>query len=175
MVNYGRLLKRVALVMAAALIAVASGCGPAADAEGMKVGAEAAADPVPQEITISAKNYFFVGPDTIEAGMTTINLANQGEELHHVQLVKLADGHTAAELEAAVKKNGYAFPRDYITWAGGPNAVVPGEKAMNTMDLQPGNYAMICVIPSSKDGKMHGAKGMVRALTHGMTKKITVS
>ena len=48
--NYQRLLKRGMLVLAAAAIAVAAGCVPAADAEGKKVQAETATDPVPPEI-----------------------------------------------------------------------------------------------------------------------------
>jgi hypothetical protein len=48
--------------------------------------------------------------------------------------------------------------------AGGPNPPDLGGTAVATVALEPGNYAMVCFIPSA-DGIPHLMKGMVRPLT----------
>ena len=60
--------------------------------------AAAAAPAAPVVYTFTAKDFSYDAPDTITAGMVTLHLVNQGPDLHHIQLMKLADGHTAAEL-----------------------------------------------------------------------------
>ena len=113
-------------------------------------------------VTVVAHDYSFDAPDVIPAGMTTFELLNQGQELHHVTLFKLEGGHTLADLEAAMQTPSESL--DWLIAVGGPNAAIPGGSANATLDLQPGNYAMICFIPSS-DGAPHFAKGMIRPLT----------
>lgn len=130
---------------------------PAADAT--------AATVAPPVITITAKDYAFDAPDTIMGGVVNITLANQGPELHHIQFVHLADGRKAADLEAALKalKPGEPMP----AWAhdvAGPNVPAPGGTSSVIQDLAPGQYAIICAIPSP-DGMPHFMKGMIRALT----------
>ena len=110
-----------------------------------------------------AHDFGFTGPDRIPAGMTTVQILNQGHDLHHVQLVELLQGKTAGELQVAVK----AAPDRLPAWAkyvGGPNAVVPGEQSTATMQLPAGDYALLCLIPDQK-GMSHMALGMVKTLT----------
>jgi hypothetical protein len=118
----------------------------------------------PSEITIRARDYaFYEMYDTIMAGATTIHLANDGPDFHHVWLVRLEEGKTISDLMEALETSHGALP----AWAvdvGGPNTPVPGEVASATMDLEAGSYAVICVIPA-KDGVPHIMKGMVRPLT----------
>ena len=114
-------------------------------------------------VTITASDYSFSAPDTIAAGLTTFELVNHGSELHHVQIIRLDQGKTMADLEAAMKSPG--SPPSWITFFGGPNAGVPhGAPVSVSVTLTPGQYLLLCVIPSP-DGKPHVAKGMVRALT----------
>ena len=113
-------------------------------------------------VTITASDFAFQAPASIPAGLTTINLVNRGPELHHVQLVKIAEGHTVQELMEGMKHEGP--PPAWVSFVGGPNTPVPGGQAQATLDLAPGNYAIVCFIPSS-DGVLHVAKGMVKPLT----------
>lgn len=113
-------------------------------------------------VTVVAHDYSFDAPDVIPAGMTTFELLNQGQELHHVTLFKLEGDHTLADLEAAMQTPSESM--DWLIALGGPNAAIPGGSANATLDLQPGNYAMLCVIPSP-DGVPHLAKGMIKPLT----------
>jgi uncharacterized cupredoxin-like copper-binding protein len=116
----------------------------------------------PNVVTIVAKDYSFDAPAQIPAGVTSFRLVNQGHEAHHILLIRLADGKTAADLGAAMKQAG-PLP-SWATTAGGPNAPNPGDTSRATLTLEPGSYVMICVIPSA-DHVPHMAKGMVAPLT----------
>src|SRR5690606_18468831 len=55
-------------------------------------------------ITIAADDYIFLVPDTVPAGITTLELVNRGAELHHAILVRLEEGKTLAELESELRE-----------------------------------------------------------------------
>jgi uncharacterized cupredoxin-like copper-binding protein len=115
----------------------------------------------PNVVNVVTKEYQFEMPDSIPAGPTLFHLTNDGNQLHHVTLVKLEQGKTLADFTALP-------PGPFPAWAvfmGGPNTPVPhGGQDEDIVDMSPGNYAVICVIPDS-DGKPHMMKGMVKALT----------
>lgn len=120
---------------------------------------------VPAVYTIVAKDFSYEAPDTITAGMVTLRLVNQGPELHHVQILKLDDGKTAADLEAGLKQmKPDSPPPPWVHEVAGPNSPVPGGEQSVTQDLAPGNYVLICFIPSA-DKVPHAMKGMMKALT----------
>jgi len=118
---------------------------------------------MPHAMTIVATDYKFDAPDSVPAGMTTVHLVDNGSEMHHVAFVRLNDGKTMADVATAMKNQG-PMPM----WAvdhGGVNPSHPGGGMSSaTQMLEPGNYALICFIPSA-DGVPHFAKGMVRPLT----------
>lgn len=140
----------VTILILSAILAVVA-CGAAAEA------AQPAAT-----VTIKAHDYAFEAPAQIEAGLVSITLVNEGQEPHHVQLARLNDGVTLAQLQAALQQGpAAAFP--LVTWAGGPGALPPGQWQQVTVELTPGQYVLLCFIPSP-DGLPHTAKGMVGAL-----------
>ena len=144
-------LRRLAL----ASLAIAAACSrPAPRAAG------------PNVVTITSTEYAFGMPDTIPAGLTTFRLVNQGKELHHASLVRLGDGKTAADFQAglAAAMKSHAPPPSWMTFAGGPNAVTVGDTAIATGVLEPGQYVVVCWIPSL-DGVPHVLKGMLHPLT----------
>lgn len=114
-------------------------------------------------IVFVADDYKFSGPDLIPAGVTTLQVVNRGQDLHHIQLLKLLQGKTAADFRAAIKADPGRLPR-WITFVGGPNAVLPGSDAVATMTLAEGDYLLICIIPN-KEGVPHMALGMQKPLT----------
>jgi len=117
--------------------------------------------PIPM-ITIRAADYSFTGPTALQAGLVTITLENDGQEPHHIQLVRLNDGVTMAQFEAALQQSDTAiFP--LIQLAGGPGAVAPGQRQQVTVQLIAGHYVLLCFVPDSM-GMPHFAKGMVAAL-----------
>lgn len=128
-------------------------------------GIGAAADPRSggAPVVFVAHDYRFTGPDRIPAGMTTVQVRNEGKEPHHVQILQLTEGKTAEDFQAAMK----ADPTHSPAWAkfvGGPNAVLPGSDATAMMRLTAGNYLLLCLIPDQK-GVPHVALGMGKPLT----------
>lgn len=122
----------------------------------------AAASRAPNVITVHAKDFSFAAPTQIPAGLTTINMINDGPNLHHVEMIRLDSGKTVADLEKA-----FALPAAPPAWAvftGGPNAVDPGKTSSATIDLTPGNYVMICLV-DVPGGVPHFAKGMLMPVT----------
>ena len=118
--------------------------------------------PDPAAITVTASDFSYEAPDTIASGTTTVHLVNRGKELHQVQLIKLEEGKTLADVAQALKSGGP--PPSWVKFVGGPNAAAPGQETQATSVLAPGQYAYICFIPSP-DGVMHAAKGMARPFT----------
>lgn len=113
-------------------------------------------------LRVTTSDYAFELPDQVQAGVTAIRLINKGPSLHHVQLVRLDQGKTLADFLTALKAGGP--PPQWATMIGGPNAAVPGDSSIAVLTLEPGSYAMICLIPGA-DGMPHFAKGMAHMLT----------
>jgi hypothetical protein len=135
--------------------AAAAGCGSGA--------AEAGAGAVPA-VEIVTRDHEFEAPDTIAGGARTIRLVNEGPDFHHVWLVRLeAGGSEAALLEGL---SAHAPLPEWAVAVGGPNTPgEPGGITEATVDLEPGDYMIVCVIPGMADGELHVSKGMVRRLT----------
>ena len=116
----------------------------------------------PGVATFSAWDNRFEGPDTIPGGQVTIRLRNRGQEPHQLQLLKLDEGKSPADLAASLREGGGVVPR----WAkhmGGPNGIGAGDTSEATMYLDPGSYVIICGIPT-KNHQTHAALGMQKAL-----------
>ena len=120
--------------------------------------------PVPPKanvVRISATDFAYTIPATLPAGIVTIEMTNNGKELHHAIFFRLEGGKHLPDLLQAMGKG--EQPR----WAvpvGGPNGPVPGGTATVTLNLKPGTYAVLCAIPSS-DGQPHLMKGMAKEVT----------
>ncbi len=139
-----------------------AGCKSDRSAGGTGTSPATATEPAkaaPPTVTVTATDYRFDAPASMPAGAVTIHLINHGKELHQAQMIKLEDGKTAADLAKALQTPGP--PPSWIKFVGGPNGIVPGQEAQATLELAPGNYVYLCLIPSP-DGVMHAAKGMVR-------------
>ncbi|MGD2121958.1 MAG: hypothetical protein PVJ76_09440 [Gemmatimonadota bacterium] len=118
-----------------------------------------------QEVLVRARDYEFDAPDVVYSGPTHLRLVNEGPDFHHVWLVRLLDGKTVSDLKDFLSTGEPALPA-WAVDAGGPNTPGhPGEETSAYLDLKPGDYAIMCVIPAAADGMPHFAHGMVRALT----------
>ena len=112
----------------------------------------------PNEVTVLATDFAFAVAETLPAGLTTLHLVNSGQEPHHIVLSRIDDGKTLADFQAASMDT--KIP-DWISFPGSPGATAPGDTTSTTQNLEPGQYVMVCYIPSP-DGKPHADKGMVR-------------
>lgn len=116
------------------------------------------------EVTYTALDYRFDGPQFIPAGMTTFTLDNQGRELHHQQLITLPEDMTVEELFAGFAAEGEGPPPPGVNAAGGVSALNPGLSGTATLNLTAGNYVMLCFIPDA-EGVPHVALGMAKPIT----------
>lgn len=117
--------------------------------------------PVSREVSVTAREFTFEAPDTLPAGFARVKLSNQGIEPHHIIFARLDSGHVVGELLQSLSS--MKVP-NWAVLLGGPNAAMPGGTTETVLELTPGNYAVLCLIPSF-DGTPHVAKGMVRPLT----------
>lgn len=115
----------------------------------------------PRVVRIVTKDFAFEAPAETPGGLTMIRLVNHGPSIHHIQIVQLPAGKTLQDMMGALQAEGP--PPAGVVLLGGPNAVIPGDSSEAIVDLEPGNYALLCVIPGS-DMVPHMAKGMVAAL-----------
>ena len=150
---------------AAAIAFLAAGCAktdtnPAADSAASAATATPAA--AANTVTFTAKEFAFEGPDSIPAGLTAIQINAVGKEMHHASLIKLEEGKTFADLQAAFKAGGP--PPTWAVAYGGVNPPAPGGSTTAMQVLDPGNYAVVCFVESA-DHVPHMAKGMMKALT----------
>ncbi len=116
----------------------------------------------PTTVTIHAKDFAYVAPDSIPAGYVRFLLVNDGPSLHHATVVQLDSGKTAADLVAALR-----HPGPIPAWAvplGGPNAPAPGDTTDATLQLAAGNYALLCFV-DVPGGVPHIMKGMFHPFT----------
>ena len=135
---------------------------PDSAAAATPVAGSVGAAPAANVVTVHARDFAYSAPSTIPAGLTTFNLINDGPALHQVEIIRLDSGRTVANLEAELAKPD--VPPSWAVFTGGPNAPDPGKEANATLELTPGNYAMICLV-DMPGGVPHFAKGMVHPFT----------
>lgn len=118
----------------------------------------------PREVRFVANDFSFQGPTSFEAGTVTLVLDNVGQELHHLQLVRL-DGMTMQDFQARLTEiqPGTPIPAWFVE-VGGVNPPEPGIPARVTMTLEAGEYAVLCVV-DTPDHIPHVMKGMIAPLT----------
>jgi hypothetical protein len=117
----------------------------------------------PNVVTINAYDYFYEAPNPIPAGVTTLRLVNKGKEYHHVWVVKIAEGYAFSDFMAA-QGPGRATPT-WLTGLGGPESPEPGSESSVTLDLEPGRYALACLLSARAEHVTHMNKGMFLPLT----------
>jgi hypothetical protein len=170
-------MSRLAGTFAIAIATTLCACSPKEAAttdttKAAQAGAPAAApaslgsfDPATHVAVVHAKDFAFDAPDSITAGWTTFHLVNDGPNFHHVQIVRLDSGKTAADFGAAMEASGknHTPPPTWMVFAGGPNVPNPAASADAMINMQPGNYVLICFV-DIPNHVPHFAKGMVHAL-----------
>ena len=136
-----------ALALVAASL-VLGACGD--DDEG---GQAAAATPTKLAITASeaGKQSRLSVPESVPAGVVTVELTNTGKAFHEAQLIRLDPGHTTDQALRVIAAEGAHSPA-WIHAAGGPGPAPPGGSSSATQRLSPGNY-MVYDAPFLNEGQ----------------------
>jgi uncharacterized cupredoxin-like copper-binding protein len=140
----------VACLVATALLAtgLASGCG--GDDEPAKAKTNA--------VSVKGAEYAFLMPDRVEGGVVTMRVSNIGRELHEYAIGRLKQGKTLTDFKRELASD--REPRSAGGVAGVPG-LSPGNEIAITRRLRPGNYFLLCAVPSPK-GVPHHKLGMLK-------------
>lgn len=121
--------------------------------------ASAASASEPQvSASLTARDFAFEMPAELAAGRATYKVTNLGPQPHEVGVIKLAPGATLQDALAFYSAPGGPQPFQSI---GGINGLGAGNSGFMTLDLQPGSYAAVCLIPDPSTGLAHVDLGMI--------------
>jgi hypothetical protein len=126
---------------------------------------KASYDPATHVAVVHTKDFAFDAPDSVNAGWTTFHLMNDGPSIHHIQFVRIDAGKTVQDVVTAMDAllKGQGPPPAWLTLVAGPNAPNPGAESDAMVNLEAGNYALICLV-DIPGHVAHFDKGMVRVL-----------
>jgi uncharacterized cupredoxin-like copper-binding protein len=149
-----RSLNRWVLVLVVGLVLVLAAC------QSLPPELAPPAQKIINAVTFTATEYAFSGPSSIPAGLTQINLVNEGHEAHHLFLARLDEGKTVEDVMAVLQQEEEGPEPDWVHFYGGVSDVAPGERNSVTVNLDPGTYVQLCFVPDEA-GVPHFAHGMV--------------
>jgi plastocyanin len=143
--------------------------------------AKEGADDGRPEIEVTAMDYEFqTASEEVPAGWTTVELTNEGEETHVLELFRIPEEGTYREVRRyygvldtlgsdlaagtidsatyreTLKEHTPSFQLERV---GGPGMVAPGRTTHATSRLEPGTHVMICYVRDST-GTPHIMRGM---------------
>lgn len=111
------------------------------------------------DATVTATEYSF-SPSGLKSGPNTIEFRNAGRQWHHLLISRMRSGSTIEDVKTFFRTERGRPPLEEADVA--ETAVIDGGEAQLTeVDLEPGNYALLCVIPDRSGGPPHVAKGMI--------------
>jgi hypothetical protein len=114
------------------------------------------------DVKLVMSEYAFDLSAPLVSGRRSIRVENAGTQPHHVAFVRLGAGRSLNDFLASLRD--MQGPRlDHEV--GGTTAIAPGGVNVVTADFEPGEYALICFIPDTRDGVSHMRHGMVRQIT----------
>jgi hypothetical protein len=121
------------------------------------------------DVEIAMSDYVFGLSKQLTAGPHTIAVTTNPGQPHELEIIKFAPGKTMDDfmkgMEAMMAGKPLAGPMA-ASAIGGVSPAIEGTTQYFTVDLTPGEYALLCFMPDRKDGKMH--------LQHGMVQQIVV-
>ncbi|SMB82905.1 hypothetical protein [Deinococcus hopiensis] len=122
----------------------------------------AQAQPPKADLKVKLVDYGFELPKgvAITEGPQVWEVTNAGPEGHEMLVFRIAPGKTMADVAAYMQKPEGPMP---IIPAGGAQAVTKGRTSYAHLNLAPGDYILLCGVPSpSHQGAPHAALGMIR-------------
>jgi hypothetical protein len=97
-------------------------------------------------------------------GKGVVKVPNSGRQMHELTFVRMSSRAEERKLTGELRKGYPSGPEPKgITFAQGGTS--PGQTAYVHLDLGPGRYLLVCLMPDPKTGKPHTALGMLSTLT----------
>jgi hypothetical protein len=136
--------------------------------------APAATEDPPADLSLDAHEYTLGLPEQLPAGPQVWHVANTGEQLHEIQLIRtpeLLDVETVITImtlpEGATPPAGVPALSDLEFVPEGAKTMSPDREIWIEMDLQPGSYVAICSNGDTETGQPHAALGEIHIFTVG--------
>jgi hypothetical protein len=139
------------------------------------LGATPIAFPGPDtDLEIALQEFAFdTVPPQLPAGRHVWKITNDGQQPHQVIVGRVPDGMTFAQVLAGFPHALDATPaqgamrRSDFSAVGGLEIISPGHTAWALLDLTPGTYAVVCLVPDRATGFLHASNGMISVFTVG--------
>jgi hypothetical protein len=116
-------------------------------------------------VDVVASEYTFeADPGSVPAGKTSFVMTNAGQEVHFLALSRIEEGHTLEEalgFEGDPEEAGIITNAEYDSGLAAPGGE---DEEVVTVDLQSGDWVMLCFIPGP-DGTPHAFSGMAVPFT----------
>ncbi len=114
------------------------------------------------DITVTMSDYKWDFSSPLTAGKHTLKLVTAPGQPHEFTLFQLSPGKTAADIPKYVE-GGMQGPSPARP-IGGVAAIATGRASFYTVDLQPGDYAIVCFLEDAKDHRPHFLHGMIQQI-----------
>ena len=114
---------------------------------------------------VALQDFAFVGLESLSPGQHTVSVTNKGPQPHEATLVKLNEGVSVDQVRAAFTSTEPSSGPPPWTSAGGIAGIAADGTATMEVDVEAGEYALICFVPDPASGAPHAALGMVGGLT----------
>jgi hypothetical protein len=119
------------------------------------------ATPPDADVEITLVDFAFDVPIAITTGPLVWHLQNEGEQPHHMIIVPLEDDMTPGKFNEYLLQLLAGEEVEGPEPIGGWSVMSPGEQVWITFDLEPGTYALVCVLPDEEgSGHVHAELGM---------------
>ena len=120
------------------------------------------AEPPRPDAEAGLRDHRFELPPTLPR-RGVLRVTNRGRAPHELTILRLPAGKGLAGARPYLRAlgEGPPFPPPPFDAAGGVAAIAPGASALLQLDLAPGTYLAICLVPSG-GGRAHASLGMVR-------------
>lgn len=135
-------------------------------------GAAVPRDEPPADLSLQAREFTLGLPERLPAGLQVWHVANTGEQLHEIQLIRTPELLTVEQVltilslpEGEELPAGMPDPTTFEFLAEGAKTISPGREIWIEMDLAPGNYVAICATPDPESGQPHAALGETHIFT----------
>jgi len=117
------------------------------------------------DATIELVDYQFV-VDGLKSGSQLVRYSNDGTETHEAIMFRLQEGKTISDFMTFIQaEDDSSGPPPFD---GEPSVTIlsPGSVTYTTLNLEPGNYILVCFLPSeSHDNTPHAMLGMISEQT----------
>jgi hypothetical protein len=108
--------------------------------------------------SLTVRDFTIDMPESLPPGRSTYRVTNLGPQPHEIGIVRLSPGATVEDILGFYKRPTGEPPFQSV---GGINGLDVGGSGLMTLDLQPGEYAAVCLIPDPASRVSHVHLGMI--------------